>query len=192
VGAFEVSTRADNGWVGTRLVTGGVLRIVTITRHVKAVLIALIAAALVIAAMFILGRRHQARVVSCSDGPRQTIDMSDFETRYSGYSLQFQASIQDAGKFEGKISPIQLQQISDSLQSANEFRKLLVAGYDSCAVSSTQYSQYATRYQALDGLARQIVFLADHAQISAKEKTKLAEMTEQYIESSRDFAAPPR
>ena len=164
----------------------------TITRHVKAVLITLIAAALVIASMLVLGRRHQARVVACSDGPRQTIDLSDFETRYSGYSLQFQASIQDAGKFEGKISPIQLQQISDSLQSANEFRKFLVAGYDSCAVTGTEYSQYATRYQALDGLARQIVFLADRPQISPQEEAKLAEMTEQYIESSRDFSVPPR
>lgn len=163
----------------------------TITKHVRAILVTLIVAAVFVASILIIGRRR-TRAVSCPDGPRQTIDISDFETRYSGYSLQFQVSIQDAAKFQGKISPVQLQQISEALESANEFRKFLVAGYNSCAVTSAQYSQFATRYQALDGLARQIVFIVNQPQTGAQEKVELVEMTEQYIKLSRDLAIPPR
>jgi hypothetical protein len=163
---------------------------VLITKNVKTVLVTLIFALTVIVIIFMLGRRR-SKIISCPDGPRNTIDVADFETRYSGYSVQLEASIRDAGKVQGKFSPVQLQQISESLQSANEFRKFLVAGYDSCAITSAQYSQYAARYQALDGLARQINFLAGKSGIGREEMAKLAKMTEKYIDLSRDLALPP-
>ena len=158
---------------------------------VKVVLIVLIVALTVLAILTMTGRRLTSTVL-CADGTRQTIDMADFETRYFGYSVQFEASGRRTGKFQGKVSPVQLQQVSEALQSANEFRKTLVAGYNSCAITSTDYSQYAARYQALDGLARQIDLLVDRPQLSGEEKAKITEMTSQYISLSSGFTLPTR
>jgi hypothetical protein len=116
----------------------------------------------------------------CDDGPRRKIDVRDFTTQYSAYSVELEVSVGDKAKISAKLTPQQLQQISDALQSAREFRKSVVVGYDSCAINKAQYAQLLTRFQALDGLAREIDALAAKPSLAQEEKTKLAALIGQY------------
>jgi len=123
--------------------------------------------------------------LDCGDGSRRTIDIRDFTTQYSAYSLELEASIAEKGKLSTKITPVQLQQLSEAMQSAREFRKFLVAGYNSCAVTKAQYGQYGARFQALDNLAREMNELAAKPSLPQTETTKLAALISQYGELSK-------
>lgn len=108
--------------------------------------------------------------------------MRDFATKYSAYSIELEASVADKAKASAKFTPMQLQQISESLQSANEFRKYVVAGYNACAISKAQYAQYEPRFLTLDALARQInVFLSQPA-LEEFERAQLNSLVNQYVE----------
>lgn len=128
-------------------------------------------------------------MIICEDGERRTIDMNDFATHYFSYGVEWQAEIKDRAEFAGKLAPIQLQQMSDSLQSANEFRKSLVAGYNSCAIRRTDFEKYANRFQVLDGLAREINGLTTKASLTAPEERQLQKLADQYISVSRAIAS---
>src|SRR5712692_2252308 len=110
------------------------------TKNIKVVSLC----ALGVVALFVLalvGRDVFLRphgIVDCGDGPRRTIDIRDFATQYSAYSIELEASLTDKAKVSAKLNPIQLQQLSEALQSANEFRKYVVAGYNACALTKSQ------------------------------------------------------
>ncbi len=123
--------------------------------------------------------RHQ-RSDDCGDGPRYMIDTRQFETQYSAYSLQLEASLQGKGKTSLKLDPVQQEKLSEGIQSANEFRKFIVAGFNSCAVSKTQYASFGARLQALDGLARQINGLASQVNRSAEDNGQLKALVDEY------------
>jgi hypothetical protein len=120
--------------------------------------------------------------VDCGDGPKHIIDIRDFTTQYSAYSLELEASIADKTKISTKLSPIELQQISDATQSVREFRKYVVAGYNSCALTKAQYGQYGARFQALDNLAREISDLTAKPSLPREETAKLARLISEYGE----------
>jgi hypothetical protein len=148
-------------------------RLVFIAAIVGAVLIVLVAVG-----WDVLLRRHAS--FDCGDGPRRTIDIRDFTTRYSGYSLELEASIAEKGKISTKLNPVQLQQLTDAMQSASEFRKYVVAGYDSCAVTKAQYGQFGARLQALDNLAREINELTGKPSLPPDEAARLAGLIGEY------------
>lgn len=129
--------------------------------------------------------------VICSDGPRRTIDIRDFITRYSAYSVEFEATIADGGRFAGALKPTQLQALSEASQQANEFRKYVVAGYNSCAISGAQYSELGSRFQALDGLARQIDKLARAPQLSGDEQARLVALVTRYGDATQELGTVP-
>lgn len=106
----------------------------------QALVVIIVIVALSFLAFVFIGRWRQSRSLACDDGERQTIDMNDFATHYFSYGMEWQAEIKDEAKFAGKLAPVQLQQMSDSLQSANEFRKTLVAAYNSCAIKKADES----------------------------------------------------
>lgn len=81
------------------------------------------------------------RRIDCGDGPTATIDIRDFVTQYSAYSVELEGSIAGKGKVSINLNPVQVTQISEALQSANEFRKYVVAGYNSCAITQAQYGE---------------------------------------------------
>ncbi len=153
-------------------------------RHAKTVwVVAIAAVVLVILAWF--GRdliQGRAKTITCTDGPRRTIDIRDFVTKYSGYSVELEADIAKKAKFSGKVSPIQLQQLSESVQSANEFRKYVVAGYNSCAITNAQYALYGTRFQALDSLSRQINNLTAKSELPSGGKAQISNLIQHYGE----------
>lgn len=154
------------------------------TKNTKIVSMAALAAFLLLIVIFIgrdLFLRRQ-KTLDCGDGPRRTIDIRDFATQYSAYSVELEASIADKAKLSTKLSPVLLQQLSESMQSANEFRKFAVAGYNSCAITKTQYSQYGSRFQALDNMARQINELAARPSLSPSESKNLATLVSKYAE----------
>ena len=145
--------------------------------------------AVLILAVILINRWHQSKTITCDDGERRTIDLNDFATTYFSYGVEWQAEIKDQAKFAGKLAPIQLQQMSDSLQSANEFRKTLVAGYNSCAVRRADFEKYANRFQVLDGLARQIDRLTSKERLTVIEQQQLQKLADQYISESRTIAS---
>jgi hypothetical protein len=153
----------------------------TLSKNGEIVLFVVIAAAFATAALFITRDLFlRGHAISCDDGKRYTIDQREFTTHYSAYSVELEASIQNKGKVSAKFNPVQLQQLSESLQGANEFRKGVIAGYNGCAITKAQYAQYSTRFQTLDSLAREINQLAGRSSSSEQEKVKLDSLVNQY------------
>jgi hypothetical protein len=125
--------------------------------------------------------------LECDDGPRKTIDIRDFITQYSAYSVELEAAVDDK-KLSAKFDPVQLQQLSESLEHANGFRKFLVAGYNACAVSKKQYTEYGATFQAMDSLSRQINTTSAKPELNPQEKTELANLLNQYVKLSQQLA----
>ena len=128
----------------------------------------------------------KSRDIECDDGRRKTIDIRDFITQYSAYSVELEGAVSDK-KLTAKLNPVQLQQLSESLQHANEFRKFLVAGYNACAVSKKQYSDYGATFQAMDSLSRQINTALSKPELNAQERTDLANLVKQYVNLSQQL-----
>ena len=154
------------------------------TRNAKVIALAAIAAAVLVVVVVIVRdlvlRRHGT--FDCGDGPRRTIDIRDFTTQYSAYSVELEASVAEKAKISTRLNPVQLQQLSEAMQNAGEFRKYVVAGYNSCAVTKTQYAQYGARFQALDSLAREINELTGKPSLTQDETSRLAALISQYGE----------
>jgi len=123
--------------------------------------------------------RHP-RCFDCGDGKRCSIDTRQFATQYSAYSLQLEASLNDRQKLSAKIDPVQLQKLSEALQSANEYRKYVVVGFNSCGISKGQYEQLGRRFQALDNLAQTINELTSRPLLTPQETAQLAELIKEY------------
>jgi len=136
---------------------------------------------------FILKRSEN---FDCGNGDlRRTIDLRDFTTRYWAYSVEFEASIAERGKLAAKLAPQLLRQLSDAMQQGRGFRQFVVAGYNACAVTKTQYADFGVKFQTLDSLARQIDTLAAQ---EASDKVQLGELVRQYITLSQALAGATR
>jgi hypothetical protein len=125
----------------------------------------------------------------CGDGPRPTIDIRDFTTQYSSYSVELEGSLNNKAKLSTKVTPVQLQQLSEAMQSANEFRKFVVAGYNSCAITKEQYAKIGQRFQTLDGLAREVNQLAGSASLSSEQSKNLTVLVTQYADLARKLGS---
>lgn len=126
--------------------------------------------------------------IKCDDGARRTIDIRDFTTRYWAYSVEFEASLQNAGKLQGKLAPQRLQELSAAQQQANEFRKFVVAGFNSCALGKAQYAEFGVRFQALDSVARQIDGVLGRATLGEAERKLLDDLATQYTKLAQQLA----
>ena len=107
----------------------------------KVVVIAVLAAAVLIVFAY-FGRDlylKRSEAITCDDGPRRTIDVRSFTNDYWAYSMEFEAALTKEKKLTARLDPKQLQQLSEALQQAMEFRKFVVAGFNSCAISKKQY-----------------------------------------------------
>jgi len=157
------------------------------TKQARTIAVVGMAAAIVIV-VIVVGRDMMLRgqhTLDCGDGPRRTIDTRDFATQYSGQSLELEATVNDKAKISAKTSPVQLQQLSEVLQSTQEFRKFVVAGYNSCALTKAQYGQYGASFQVLDSVARQINQLA--AASNPDQSKNLASLIAEYIELAQSI-----
>jgi hypothetical protein len=132
---------------------------------------------------------RRSETLNCDDGVRHKIDVRDFSTQYSAYSVELEASIADKASISTKLNPVQLQQISEAMQNALEFRKYVVAGFNSCAITKTQYAQLGARFQGLDNLAREINEITQHPTLSAAEETRLTALTLQYGQLARKLGS---
>jgi hypothetical protein len=162
-----------------------------LTKNAKTISLAAIAAVMIVV-LIIAGRdvylRRQPEL-NCGDGPRRLIDLRDFAIQNSGYSLELEANIKDKGKISTKLAPVQLQQLSEAMQNAQEFRKFVVAGYNSCAVTRAQYSQYGSRFQVLDNLAREINQLSGSHSLSPEQNKNLTSLISEYTQLARKGAS---
>jgi hypothetical protein len=148
-----------------------------------AIAAALIIVVIVVSRDMILRGAHE---FECGDGPRRTIDMRDFATKYSAYSVELEANVQDKAKVSTKLAPVQLQQLTEALQNAQEFRKFVVAGYNSCGITKAQYSEYGARFQALDALAREMNQLTGSSTRSPEQDKNLGSLIVQFTELARN------
>ncbi len=137
---------------------------------------------IVVVLVFMRDWRLTNGMAACGDleGPRPAIDLRRFETDYTGYSVSLEAEITAKGKLAGKIEPAALQKLSESIQTGQEFRKSLVAGFNACAVTRPAYQAAVLRFQSLDGLARQIDTFARKTSLSQDERNTLIMLVEQY------------
>ena len=127
-------------------------------------------------------------ILDCGDGPRTRIDMRNFTTEYWAYSLELQANV---GKTEikAKLQPVQLQALTEAARDAAEFRKYVVAGYNSCALTKAQYAEYEPRFRTLESMASEINQLLGKPGMSEREKDMLASLIRQYGGLVRDLSA---
>ena len=154
------------------------------TKNQRIVWISGFAAVVVLVAVFVFSDLFQSssRTIPCDDGPRQTIDIRDFVIQYSAYSVEFESRIGEKVELSGKLDPVKLQSLTEAAQQSNEFRKYLVAGYNACAISKQQYGEFGRRFQALDGIARQIDTLAGSEALDESGRQKLADLVDRYVE----------
>lgn len=159
------------------------------TKNVKTVVLVAIAAVIVLVGLWLIRDLifKTSKEITCDDGPRRTIDIRDFTTQYWAYSVEFEAIVGKKTKFTGKLTPSQVQQLSESLQQANEFRKFLVAGFNACAISKAQYAQYGAKFQVLDALSRQINSLAGQSTLSDSDRTRLSELVQRFIAATQEL-----
>lgn len=161
------------------------------TKNSRIIAITAIAAVLLVVGIFVYRDLSLRRggVVSCPDGSHPTVDMREFSTQYWVYSAKLEVSVSDKAKVSTEIDPKILSQISESLQEANEFRKYVVAGYNSCAVTQAQYAQFGARFHALDGLAQEINAALAKPNLSQSEQARLAELVAQYSNLAKQLGS---
>jgi len=149
-------------------------------------------AVIVILVAFVFGRDillRSSSEIQCDDGLRRRIDSREFSTQYWAYAVELEGSIADKGKISGKLEPKQLLELSESMQSAKDFQKFVVSGFNACAITKQQYASYGARFQALDGLSRQINMLSAKPSLDPGERTQLRKLVDEYSASTRGLAA---
>jgi hypothetical protein len=107
--------------------------------------------------------------------------------QYSGWSVSFEGEAQGKGKIGVKLEPMQVQQLSEAVQQADEFRKYVVAGYNACAITKDQYARFGARFQALDDLERTIAQVAAKPSLTAADRTQLQKLVTEFVEVSRNL-----
>jgi hypothetical protein len=159
-------------------------------KNARIVVVSSLAALVVLAGLWVFRDlfRGASAEIQCDDGARRTIDLREFSTQYWAYAVDFEASIQDVTKVSGKLEPRQLQELNAAQQQANEYRKYVVAGFNSCAISKAQYLEQVTRFQALDSVARQIDGLLDRSALDPAGRKSLAELVERYTAMAQGLA----
>ncbi len=124
---------------------------------------------------------------TCPDGPHDTMDLRDFSTRYFAYGIKFEAQMGTQGRLALNLDPVQLQQLSEHVQQASEFRKLLVAGYNSCIFTSAQFARFAITFQNLDHLERELVAVAQRPTPTPTDREHIAELLSQIRSTASDM-----
>jgi hypothetical protein len=127
--------------------------------------------------------------ISCDDGVRRRIDEREFSTQYWAYGVKLEGSVGGKAKLSGTLEPKQLQQLSESLQSAKEFQKVLVNGFNACAITKQQYGAYAARFQALDSLSRRLDTLTVKATLDAADQSEIGKVVDEYIELAQRLSS---
>jgi hypothetical protein len=159
------------------------------TKNQKTVAIGAILAAIAVA-IFWVGRdlllKYQ-KEITCDDGRRRVIDIRDFTTTYWAYSVEFEASVKDQGKISAKLDPKQFQQLSEAFLRAKEFQKVIVTGFNACAISKAQYFQCSTKFEALDAVSRQIDSLVKQPATTDADRSRLNDLVRRYIEMSGEL-----
>lgn len=153
----------------------------------KAVALTVIGAAVIVVLVFVIRdfylRPHAG--VNCADGPHPVIDMRDFTTQYWTYSAKLEANIAGKAHASGEIDPKIVAQVSQSLQESNEFRKYVVAGYNSCAITPSEYRQLEAQFKTLENLAQRIDLVMLKPSLSQQDKTLLSALITQYGDLAR-------
>lgn len=155
------------------------------TKNTKVVLLAAMVLVFLVVIFIISRDLLLQRTFDCGDGPRRTINIQNFTTQYSAYSVELETSVADKAKISAKLNPVQQQQLSEAMQNVRLFWQSVVAGYNSCAINKAQYGQYGARFQVLENLAREINELARTSSLSQEETSRLATLISEYGELAR-------
>jgi hypothetical protein len=132
---------------------------------------------------------HRPRRVRCGSEDRWTVDSRQFEMTYSAYSYELKVSLDQKHQIESKITPVQVRQLSDAMQSASQHRSAVVASYNACIISSDDFRNMESQFQALDGLGRQIEAFLGRSTLSSSEVSVLSGLVEDYITTANRFSS---
>jgi hypothetical protein len=125
--------------------------------------------------------------ITCGDGQRRLIDARAFDTRYWVYSVRLEGTIGDGKTVGGSLDPQKLEQLSDALMEANEYRKWLVNSYNACAITQAQYSELGATFQQMDQVAGNIQSGLKAASSSPDERADVTALVDEYIRLSRQL-----
>jgi len=155
--------------------------------NTKLVALVVVGAALMAILAFFF-KDNLAPAVQCDDGMRNPVNIDNFTTKYWANAAEFEANIAEKGKLSEKLDPTQLQAVSDASQQANKFRKFVVAGFNSCAITKLQYAEFGNHFQQLDSLSRRIVSLAAVPNPTDSDKAGLTRLIDEYVAFSQQLA----
>lgn len=155
--------------------------------NIKTIALVIVGAALMAILAFYF-KDNLAPAVQCADGMRNPVNIDNFTTKYWANSAEFEVSIAEKGKLSGKLNPTQLKAVTDALQQANKFRKVVVARSNSCAITKLQYAEFGSRFQQLDSLSRRIDSLAAVPNPTDSDKAELTRLIDEYVAFSQQLA----
>ena len=131
-------------------------------------------------------------IVHCSEGSHPAIDMRDFTTQYWAYSAKLEVTVADKAKVSTQLDPKILTQVSQELQETREFRRYLITGYNSCAITAAQYASLGSKFHALDSLAQEMDSLLSKSSLSQEEKAELVGLVSQYGDLAKQLGTQER
>ncbi len=153
----------------------------------KKVVLVIVAVAMMVMLAFFF-RDELAPAVQCADGMRNPATIDNFTIKYWTNSAKLEASIANKGILSEKLGPTRLQSVSDALQQANKFRKFVVAGFNSCAITKSQYAEYSRRYQELDSLSKRINSLVAAPKLTDSDDAALIRLIDELVVLGQQFS----
>lgn len=125
-------------------------------------------------------RQSISDTIDCGDGPRRTIDIRDFTTKYFGYSVKVEGEVTAKAKISVQLEPHLMQKLSDAAAQAKEQRQLLVAGFNSCGIPKVAFESTMKRFAALDSTSSKISDLLAKPSLNSAELDSLQQVIDDY------------
>lgn len=131
--------------------------------------------------------KNRPRSIDCDDGERQTIDYRDLQIKYSGNKISIEIEVLDKLKLRPEIDPKVLQSAYESTQNWDQFLKGLVVGYNSCAISKTDYAVILQRYKIMEETSKNLSQLLRKSPLTQQDLETAKRLIQQYSSTSQEL-----
>jgi len=146
-----------------------------------------------LAVLFVVSNllQTQGGTIECEDGVRHRMDMRNFANEFWVYSTTLEVTLGENQLIKVNLDPKVIQQLSESMQQAKEFRKWLAASFNACGITKKQNQSYGIKYHTLDNLSNQINDLLNRDKLSEVEGGNLDRLIQEYLNISRNLTKDP-
>jgi hypothetical protein len=114
------------------------------------------------------------------------INAEQFATDYTGYTAKVQAKLTEKSDLSAEIGTQKLREMSDAMQQSRLHIQSLAAGYDACAVDTSEFNDARNRYQRMEDVAREISNINSQQPLKIAEETRIKQLVDEYIRLSRE------